>query len=314
MLFMHQMEALVDNQRVKQLIVQTVIIGLIFVLFLIGMAVIKENTPPPERIAKTKPGNVVFCFFNGVAVTPIKANKELYGMVARYGEKSSRGLVDYDLFYNDTNGALSDVAEEFARRMDKQPVEIKDHYELFFEAINKEGDLLSATSRAVPSFAGMVDDFARWTETTVVAALGKMISRPDILQQSYRQHQEQIEPYIKAKKKLVFFAHSQGNLFANQAFEAALKTVKIRSEINIVHIAPPTNRRHGEFTLADQDKVVSLLKPVTSVLSPTTSIPESRDAGKNGKTDWRGHGLFEIYLNDSLDTAEQIDNHVNSLF
>lgn len=311
MLFMRQMEALVDNQRVKQLIAQTAILGIIIALFFIGITIIEKNTPPPARIAKTKPGNVVFCFFNGVAVTPIKANKELYGIVARYGEKSSHGLVDYDLFYNDTNGVLSDVAEEFARRMDKQPGEIKDHYELFFEAINKEGDLLSKTSRAVPSFASVADDFASWTETTVAAAFVKMILRPDILQKSYRQHQAQLEPYTKAKKKLVFFAHSQGNLFANNALETAAKT---RSEVGIVHIAPPTNRRHGEYTLADQDRIISLLKPVTSALSPTTSIPESRGVGKNGKTDWHGHGLFEIYLNDSLDTAERIDNHVMALF
>ena len=79
---------------------------------------------------------------------------------------------------------------------------------------------------------------------------------------------------MKNGSKLLFVSHSQGNLFANQAYNYAESDIGSDS-VKTVHIAPAYITLNGEHTLADLDLVINSLRlQGGSVPSITNGIPE----------------------------------------
>jgi hypothetical protein len=115
-------------------------------------------------------------------------------------------------------------------------------------------------------------------------------------------------------KKMIFLAHSQGNLFANVAYDYALTKVSA-ANVKLVHVAPASPTLRGTSTLADKDLVINfLLRATGTVASITDTIPGIllRQIGLNGKKDFSGHGLLEIYMNPRHTTAARMKNHVDA--
>lgn len=131
----------------------------------------------------------------------------------------------------------------------------------------------------------------------------------------YDQHRIRLDTLALQGSKLIFFAHSQGNLFANAAYEYVVPKIGAQS-VGVVHVAPASPRVNGEHTLADKDFVINGLRAFGSVPSNTTTIPlfADRPAGLNGSKDRLGHGLLEVYLNPALATRGRIDGQVRALF
>lgn len=107
-------------------------------------------------------------------------------------------------------------------------------------------------------------------------------------------------------------AHSQGNLFANSAYQYALQKVS-EDAVKVVHVAPASPLVYGDYALADLDLVISALRKVGSVPPVTDYIPGylGRPAGENGKKDALGHGFLEIYLNQQLRISDRTKNSIN---
>ena len=111
---------------------------------------------------------------------------------------------------------------------------------------------------------------------------------------------------------MLFFAHSQGNLFANVAYDYALTKVSA-SNVKLVHVAPASPLLRGQHTLADLDLVINGLRLAGTVPPITDFIPgiALRQPGLNGFKDPLGHGLLEIYMNPQHTTAQRIKGQVN---
>lgn len=108
-------------------------------------------------------------------------------------------------------------------------------------------------------------------------------------------------------------AHSQGNLFVNPAYAYATAQVDAQS-VKVVHIAPASPTLSGPHTLADLDLVINGLRVVGSVASITDNIPGFllRAPGASGQKDPLGHGLLEIYINQSLAISQRVKNDIEA--
>jgi hypothetical protein len=111
----------------------------------------------------------------------------------------------------------------------------------------------------------------------------------------------------------LFVAHSQGNLFANAAYQYA--AAKIGAEaVKVVHIAPASPTLSGPHTLANLDLVINGLRVVGTVANNTDDILPylHRPPGANGQKDILGHGLLEIYINPGLPISQRVKGHIEN--
>lgn len=96
------------------------------------------------------------------------------------------------------------------------------------------------------------------------------------------------------RKKLIFIAHSQGNLWVNKAYDYVTSQPGYDgNNIHVLHIAPASTKLspNSDYILSASDLVIHLLRlsGLGSVLPPNLLIgPSLSDAS--------GHGLSEIYL------------------
>ncbi len=253
---------------------------------------------------------VEFGFFNGVQTTQDQATEALVYLRQQFGAQTAQGeAIRYESFYNYSHG-FEDFVETFDQRLAEHDSLLAGRFELFAQALQGNGDLLSAIQAAVPAtsslFTSIVNDF----EAFVVQKLTTLLANPPTLS-NYIEHQGRIDTLTLEGKKLLFFAHSQGNLFVNQAYNYALTKVTAQS-VKVVHAAPASVLLNGDYTLADKDLVINGLRLTGSVPANTDTVPAylDRQPGLNGKKDFMGHGLLEIYLNPTLTTASHLKTEV----
>jgi len=243
-------------------------------------------------------GVVAIGYFNGVHVTHYDAEESLKYIKLHEGIKSDSGVkIDYQLFYNQTNGWLTDLAEAYAQRIKELGDNFSGHYEYLFDLIKGDGPSLDKVSKAFPEFAGFARKFAIYASEKALADLAEQARHPPT-KLDYAQHRAIINTIVARREKMVFVAHSQGNLFANVAYAYAMKIS--RTPVHVIHIAPASVKFHGPRVLADKDFVINdLLRLMGGVPSSTAMIPMylERLPGDNGGRDPSGHGFVEIYLN-----------------
>jgi hypothetical protein len=253
---------------------------------------------------------VVFGYFNGVLTAEDDARKTLLQLRSRYNESSLFAQpIQYELMYNHSNG-FEDFVQTFEQRMKEQDGILAGRFELFFSAIKGGGVWWSSITGSVLSvklLLGALSDAALATSIRTMSVL--FANPPDY--QNYAEHRTKIDGFVAEKKRLLFFAHSQGNLFANQAFDYA-KPKLSAGAIKLIHVAPASPTLRGDWTLADLDLVINGLRLTGTVPANTDAIPNyfSRTAGLNGEKDFMGHGLLEIYFNKELATANRINKQV----
>lgn len=283
-----------------------------FFALLRRMALVAAFGPLSGAAQEACDPGIVFGFFNGVQTTEQDAKfaahrhlAELYGMATPKGDS----ITTYDLFYNDTQG-FADFVETFDQRLHEHGDLLAGRFELFFSAARGEGFWWKALTSAIPSLVQFLDDLFDLSRAALMRELTSGLGDPNMGEVAAR-HREQIDLWAGQQKKMLFFAHSQGNLFVNRAYaHAASKTEGVG--VKVVHVAPASPTLSGAHTLADKDMVINGLRLIGSVVPNTTEIPPymSRPAGLNGQKDLIGHGLLEIYLNPALATAGRITEHV----
>jgi len=255
---------------------------------------------------------IEFGFFNGVKTTRFQARDvveeflpEQYGLTTPDGQP-----ISYTLYYNDTEG-WADFVETFEQRLQEHNGVLSQRFELFFSSLQGGGSWWSHITETVPALgdvlSGIVQTFQAFLTNRLVEGTGD----PSTAAVSQR-HREQIDHAVAMDKGLLLFAHSQGNLFVNQAYDHARSRVGAES-VRVVHVAPPSPRQIGQYTLANRDVVINALRTTGFVLpNSQTILPYAhRPPGLNGQRDFLGHGLLEIYLNPLVpSTSAAIRLHV----
>ena len=258
------------------------------------------------------PAGVAFGFFNGVSTTSIQARRNLQEFKIIHGVTTAQGeRIKYHLFYNYTNG-FEDFVETFRQRLEEQDGLLQGKFELFFTANKGGGSWWSSITQAVSETGQILAAIADRYQANLLVRLTRDFQNPPT-GLNYDEHRLLIDSLVIEVPKLMFVAHSQGNLFVNAAYDYAVSKTSA-SAVGVVHIAPASPRLTGAHTLANLDVVINGLRPFGTVAPITTAIPGYllRPPGLNSETDILGHGLLEIYLNPSLATAEEIRVAVNA--
>jgi hypothetical protein len=165
-----------------------------------------------------------------------------------------------------------------------------------------------------------------------------MVGNPASTSKDLADHQVLLEKYKTEGKKFILVAHSEGNLFANRAYNY-VTTGSHTAVAKTIHLAPASTELHGDYVLGDVDLVINGLRLIAPGAVPANNWPMvfvfSKDvsyyldlAARNAiivgnyasafvlktlsvvagieyrqpddillKTDWMGHGFFEIYNN-----------------
>jgi hypothetical protein len=253
---------------------------------------------------------MAFIFFNGVQTTPDEADTALQEFKRLHGSTSPTGdKILYEYMYNYSNG-FEDFVETFEQRLLEQEGLLEGRFELFFEALKGDGPWWSRIIDSVAEAAGILKGFVDWYEAAAIQQLTTLFGNPPT-EVNYAEHKARLDNRILEGKKLLLVAHSQGNLFVNAAYNYVRTKVSSES-VKVVHIAPASPSLNGNHVLADLDLVINGLRVLGSVASVTDLIPGYllRPAGVNGKKDPLGHGLIEIYINQSLDISKRVRSYI----
>jgi hypothetical protein len=253
---------------------------------------------------------IVIVFFNGIKNTPDDAEYSLYALKAFYGETDEGGEeISYELLYNPTFGFLEDILEVLEQLRDE-------HAMFFFDIIN--GGSNSAWYETAKKESQNFQELISFTKNIVSSKERditlSMMDATIPTQVTYSEHRVRLDNWMLEGKKLLFVAHSQGNLFANVAYNYVKDKVGADA-VKVVHVAPASYVINGDHVLADKDLVIATLKNglQLSLQSITDTIPtyDDRPAGVNGKTDFFGHGFVEIYINPNLTISQRVKRYIS---
>lgn len=278
-----------------------------------------ENNRCPQK-------GIAFAFMNGVNTTFVQAIRDRNELSFIHGRQTSKNeVITYHILYNQTNGLLEDLVEVFEQRLQEEQLEKR--YEYFFPTVRgyTSVPILSSTGTlakfmgAIVTILSQSSSFSKFEELVVLPKLTFVlqdIERKQNTLADYRYHRDALNKWISDGKKILLVAHSQGNLFANVAYNYVQSKANIATPvfIRVVHIAPASIRLNGRYTLANLDLVINGLRLTGSVPAVTNDIPlPPRPPGLNGETDHLGHGLLEIYINPGLkDISASVKTNINT--
>ncbi|KXO13125.1 hypothetical protein AKG98_3341 [Moritella sp. JT01] len=262
-------------------------------------------------------------FFNGVATTRMDAERgkdEIKSTLNIDEYKSEK--VEYRLFYNDSyiDGSGFNVLADFAETFDQRTQELEqkqfDRWEAFWDIVNgrQDSSIIQKISAAFSWFGGFVADFISQSSNVIIRefleALTLLVDAPET-EKTQMKHNLINDSNTWKGKKLIYIAHSQGNLWVNKSYNHVVSQLGYdANNIHVVHIAPasPTLSPDSDYILSTSDLVINGLNftGIGSVPPPNTVVAPS-------SSDITGHGLVEIYLTHP-DLIEKIKASVKRAF
>jgi len=220
-----------------------------------------------------KDERILFGYFNGMNTTQDEAHealnrfKELYGFESPFPHDDA---IDYELFYNQTQGVYKDIVEMFEQRfIEQNPEFFAGRYEFVHEVQAGGGDMINALQKyeqdvLVPKYGeqyqAKLQELDRQIEEIAKdMSIAKMLDyqKPDYANYAeYKQHRTKIDEYLQNQHKLLFVAYSQGNLFANAAYDYTLALIEHPNQLQILHIAPASTKLNGFYVLSSKDRMI----------------------------------------------------------
>ena len=261
----------------------------------------------------TECGGYLIGYFNGVrtrlfdAVDSAKRVGHLIGTTfTQCGEhQCAKEYVRHLLFYNPTDGFMEDLAETFAQRVGDT---IGNRYEYLWESHYGASDLFwDVLSVDVPILGTLWDVLANAQADTAAAFWGDLLSNLPT-EATYEEHRKILDAEAKVGRKMLLVAHSQGNLFVNQAYDHIAPKVG-EDSVKVLHIAPATRTRRGDYVLSDWDLVIGGLRRFTG---RETATPNTKMRFWHKEP--LGHGLLEVYLSLHLPARDKIKDLMEQAF
>src|SRR5262249_46424409 len=157
---------------------------------------------------------------------------------------------------------LEDIVETIDQRAAEQNMVLDARYILLWEIVNGDtgpSSFLGKVSAVLPAFSSFIQSLTDAVMSRGVAALFDLIATPPTLS-DYATHQQQLQIDVATGKDILLVAHSQGNLFMNVAYDCGATTLTAAPFLRAVHIAPASATLRGDYTLADNDHVINLLR------------------------------------------------------
>lgn len=259
-------------------------------------------------------GGMVFGYFNGILATERRADASLEYLASLYGATSPQGdKIRYETFYNLSQGLFTDLVEVFNQRMAEQDEALAQRFELFWESLSGADEWWNLITGTSPTLRALQESLSSAVNTAIVRATTSMLAQnTPSTTVTQTEQRARIDTLAVEGKKLLFFAHSQGNLFANTAYRY-VSGILPAGAFKLVHVAPASSNLNGDYVLADRDLIINALRSSGLVPPNNVSIPPAgqRTPGAKNETDVFGHGLLAIYLHPGLDTSAMVNTAVN---
>jgi len=221
-----------------------------------------------------KPTKLLFGYFNGMNTTEKEAKKALKTFQDKYGDYTpspNNDEIVYEIFYNQTQGKVKDVIEIFEQRfIEQNPEFFADRYEFIHEVQEGGGDMLRALQdyeeqvlkpKYGDKYQQKLKELDKQSqEIANDMAIAKMLDeqgnlfKPDYNDnknyQEYAGHHKQIDSHLQQEHKLLLVAYSQGNLFANAAYDYIKTNLSNAKQLELIHIAPASVTLNGYHVLS----------------------------------------------------------------
>lgn len=257
-------------------------------------------------------------FFNGVWNTEAQAISATATISRMIEPETVEGDIAYETFYNHTGSsadatAFQDIAEVFIQRAEEIEPDLGENFEIFWSAVSGDADGFLATIGNLLSLdganatgqllLGLLSDLYTEVSTQSAALIVDVFSDPPTAR-DYERHSSRIKTLALQGNRLLLVAHSQGNLFVNNAYGEALTVENYTADsIGVVHIAPASSIVNGPHVLANIDVVINGLRGfgLDTIPSITVDLPVSHLL-----LDPSGHTLVDTYLNRTLPTFDQV--------
>ncbi|MGQ3003464.1 MAG: hypothetical protein ACT6UH_07065 [Hydrogenophaga sp.] len=252
---------------------------------------------------------VVIGFFNGVANTREAAQKSIDRLEVEFGSQHNEAPLKYDWFYNQTAcgegvmgkpSCLEDVAEVFEQRSRELGGVFADRWETFWDILTgRHQHDTSTTGRLLHLLGTGGNALLQWLDATASAALNQLTASTLKLLTLFTQsptyenraaHLERLLRYADEGASLLLVAHSQGNLFVNNAHDA-IRAARPNVAAQVVHVAPASPTLRGDYVLASIDLVINGLR-----LTGANSVPPANITIPPRLRDATGHGFEPTYL------------------
>jgi hypothetical protein len=248
-------------------------------------------------------------FFNGVGNTESDAIDGRNALQAAIRQATGNNddsyndeSVTYQLYYNHTGGSvgastMQDVAEVFIQRAqetDPSGFFSGNNFYLMWEGLSGQdiygNTVATANNGPLTQF---LQNFINSAVTSAVSSLSALLSNPPTAA-DYATQNAALDTQAAAGRKFLLIAHSQGNLFINQAYNHIFPTVG-STRVKAVHIAPASTTINGQYLLSSNDLIINPLRlqgGSTSVEPNNITIPISTG-------DAFGHTLVGTYLDET---------------
>ncbi len=262
-------------------------------VFLCGLILPNANA----QVSLCIPSGYTVGFFNGVFNDSVEAQLSATALANAIPKTINNETVSVEVFYN-SSGKLSgssatrwqDVAEVFSQRSQELGGALDNQWEFYWSSIGSSSGFWNTLLTATNGFPEL---YAKWktdVKGKIAAAVTGILSSP-LTSADYAKHQQRISALVNEKQKLLFVAHSQGNLFANTAFNFAIG-ITSPSSVKVVHVAPASTTLNGEYTLADIDLVIGSLRDAAPGNTPNWNISLPIDLAQDAS----GHTFLGTYL------------------
>lgn len=252
-------------------------------------------------IEMCRPNRIVVGYFNGVDTSYVVAKLAHFTIRNQYRKNPVPGVdgnILHELFYNQSEGAGADIVETYNLRLAEINSNLYNRYELIARILSGKTAWMGKSKKFEKTSLGI--SFFQ----SLANGIANNIKAPKKTNHDVLLHQIKIDKYIKLNYSYMFVAHSEGNLFANIAYDY-IREKRKDAVIKVLHVAPASSVIHDEYILGDLDLVISALLRTTSNFSTVAKSNwglllnrEPDDILR--ETDFLGHGFFEIYNNPNL--------------
>ncbi|MCL2779081.1 MAG: hypothetical protein FWD73_13855 [Polyangiaceae bacterium] len=249
----------------------------------------------------TKP--IVVAYFNGMWTTEERAEIGKNAVIDLMGTNQNGTPLDYELFYNQNDSTLIDLAETFEQRSKELDGVLADRWEIFWEILDGRhteshsltAKLLNGLGADGRALAPLIDATFNATLAKFVAICSEPVGTPST-EADYAAHFAKLSELSSQSKGFVLVGSSQGTLFVNHNYDtflAAYPEFTLNTKTAFIAPASPTTRPEGgddsNYILSSNDLVIGALRLMGGAKPNNITIaPSSKDIG--------GHALIETYL------------------
>jgi hypothetical protein len=247
-----------------------------------------EAAPSAGPSSSCGKGFIVY-FSNGVRTTPDAALGSVLLTRAILGDSfNGEPIVDYRRALNATTG-FTDFVRGLKQKLAETGASTYVISRILFDLTVLEGasqdpaSLLNVTQQAAlqNAFVGLFVDFERANGTS-----------GGYFDANVAMHVQQYESDLADGQKVLVVAHSQGNLYANAAYDRLVTDGANMQGIAIASIASPADvAKSGEYVTSTKDVVISSLSQLFPTLAANVAVSYS------WADDPLGHAYDRIYMN-----------------